>query len=208
MTRPPRGLQGSGRPTPTAGAAHDPGRPGTVACPPHLPPWRARGPGSAVLAEPPLHHVVARQQLEEHVRRRTGDVRGLVGRGLPEHLRQHVVVHPDELEQAHAPRQGSPADLVARVPGSLLVPGQVPEEGRTVTAGHAVGRPHGRPGERSARRPPRSTSPSSRSSAVATWPVCRPSWTIAKATSGWMPTITVTAPRSRAISPMSLSVRV
>ena len=31
--------------------------------------------------------------------------------------------------------------------------------------------------------------------------------TMAKATSGWMPTMTVTAPRSRAMSPMVRSVR-
>src|SRR6184192_2071715 len=50
--------------------------------------------------------------------------------------------------------------------------------------------------------------PSSRSSAVATPSRDRPSWTIAKATSGWMPTTTALAPRSLAVYAIDRRVRV
>src|SRR2546425_4095239 len=53
----------------------------------------------------------------------------------------------------------------------------------------------------------RKASPSSKSSAVATPSRVRPSCTIVKATSGWIPTMTVSAPRSRIMWAMSRSVR-
>ena len=52
-----------------------------------------------------------------------------------------------------------------------------------------------------------SASPSSRSSAVCTSSKLMPSWTIANATSGWMPTITVSAPRRRVIIAIPRSER-
>src|SRR5262245_23847150 len=53
----------------------------------------------------------------------------------------------------------------------------------------------------------RYASPSSRSSAVTTPSSVEPSCTIENATSGWIPTTTVSAPRSAIISAMSRSVR-
>src|SRR5918993_4040913 len=53
----------------------------------------------------------------------------------------------------------------------------------------------------------RRASPASRSSAVSTAPSCRPNWLIAVATSGWIPTTTVRAPRRRFVRATVLNDR-
>ena len=138
-------------------------------------------------------------------------------RACPQHLKKNLVVHLREFEDAHAVGHSRPAELVAGVQCGLVSARQVAQERGPVVARRgprqpviaARSAPHRPAAARSRRRrllevgpaPPRGPGRCARV------PVSIPSSTMAKATSGWMPTITVSAPRSRAISAMLRSVR-
>src|SRR3712207_4448953 len=126
-------------------------------------------------------------------------------------LFRSVVVRAGELEQALALDDRGAPQQVAAVPGRLLPPVQIAQERDAVVAHEVLRRGHARPAFGTGRSSglcssPRKSSPSSRSSAVCTFPGPIPSDTIAKATSGWIPTSTVVAPRRRAISAIRDSV--
>src|SRR3954468_15400878 len=211
----PRPAGPATRPRPPRGRVHArarpprrrvPGRTGDAS--PSATPRGPSGGSVRLLRQPALGHVVAGQHLQQEVRRRGRELRRLVLPTVQQYLDEHVVVHPDHLQQVEPRLERGPAELVARMQRRLLSTGEVAQERHPVVTQQVLARPHLRrtvAGAASAKS--NAAMPSSRSSAVTTEPVFMPSCTIAKATSGWMPTITVAAPRSRAISPMSRRVR-
>src|ERR671916_1525557 len=172
------------------------------------------GPGKSGLREvPTASHLVRRQHLTQEVGGRGGHVLELLRAAGAQDVTEDVMVHVHEIEDGQTVADRGSADLVAGGECRLIPAGQVPQEGGAVVAVQPFQRLHERKrgstpsGAGRLCFPLRYARPSSRSSAVWAVPVPRPRATIVNATSGWMPTSTVSAPRRRAISASERSVR-
>src|SRR5690349_12826915 len=135
-----------------------------------------------------------------------------VGFGVAQHLEEDLLVQPAHVQEVH-PGDDRPApEGIGGLADDLVTAGQEAQERRAVVLGEVVedgvglahvsfppagpgaSPPVSPSGSPSVRPPASMARPSSRSRAVGTSPVPMPRRTMVKATSGWMPTMTVRAP--------------
>src|SRR5215216_5056362 len=150
-----------------------------------------------------MRHLEDGQRLDEELRCRSCDLLELMGGSVGlEDLQQDGVMDSGQIKDAQALTDRPAAKLIGCPASRLAAVGEVLKEGGGIVTPEPLLHVPGH--RRICRSGPRWSSrcryarPSSRSRAVWTLSRPMPRRTMAKATVGWMPTMTVSAPRSRA----------